>query len=356
MKVKVLFVLNHAPDYRESFLSALSNYVDLTVIAGSCEADNLIPPKGRKGYRYLEISHSVFLGAQWPREKYNYDYLSNFDIICCSFNPRSPYWWFMILRYPELRSKWIWWGQIYGRSNLFLFHYVRKFFLPISERILVYSDDIVTRMNTEYGLNAVSFNNTEIGENEFYSGVYLNLNNNSLNLLFVGRNQERKKLSRLMDIIIQHDELKLRLVGKGMSDLEIPHDLIHNGRVEIFSHTTGAALKVHFDWCDLVVNPGHAGLLVMNAARHGKGILIDNESSHAPEVILAKEARQPFVSFSSVEDCKKILEVFRTDRTFLKSLGSNLQSVAKTKYTVENMVQIHVKVFLEIVKKLKNVN
>ena len=290
MKSKVLLVLNHAPDFRESFLRELGNLVDLTVIASSCEEGNLIPPNERQGYHYKEVQMTRYLGLQWPQTTFTFDELLFFDVICCSFSLRAPYWWLLFMKYPSLRIKWVWWGQIYGRSNSLVFNGLRKLLLTRSASVLVYTNEIAKRLKHEFGLEAVSFNNTEICESEFQTGVHEVNSRGRLNLLFVGRNQERKKLHRLIDLIGHNRNMQLRLVGKGMSDLPIPGYLFENERIKTYGHTAGYALKQHFDWADLVVNPGHAGLLVMNAARHGKGILIDKSSHHAPEDILAKEA------------------------------------------------------------------
>ncbi len=199
----------------------------------------------------------------------------------------------------------MWWGQIYGKSNAIVFRWLRKLLLRRSANILVYPNDILIQA-------------------EFHLGVYKESNHRSLNLLIVGRNQERKKPHRLIEILREKGRLQLRLVGKGMTDLPITHYLIENERIKIFDHTTGIELKQHFDWADLVVNPGHAGLLVMNTARHGKGILIDNGSHHAPEVILARAADQPFISFGSINVCNAMLNQFILNRQMLKTFGDNL--------------------------------
>jgi glycosyltransferase involved in cell wall biosynthesis len=130
-----------------------------------------------------------------------------------------------------------------------------------------------------------------------------------------------------------------------MEKLKVPAELRSLARVEVYGRTVGDELRPHFDWADLVVSPGDVGLLVTNAARHGKGILIDADSDHGPEYWLAKEANQPFISFGDVEVVYKFVEEVLTDRVALRHWGETLQAVAKSEYTVEQMVQRHIGVF-----------
>ena len=69
-----------------------------------------------------------------------------------------------------------------------------------------------------------------------------------------------------------------------------------------------ATVVHHFDWAHISINPGHLGLFVMNSAKFAKMIIIDSNSSHAPEYILAKIAKQPFINFENIPKSKSDLE------------------------------------------------
>lgn len=349
--MKVLLVLNHATDYRESFLRELGNYVELTVLAGSCERDNLTAPKKRDGYTYVESNPFRVKGVSVSILHLRKIKPLEFDVICCAFSPREPFWFFYFLLSRKVRSKWIWWGQIYGRNDSGLLNSFRKYILQKSSGILVYSQPIVERLKKDYGIEASSFNNTEIDENEFTRGSFQK--KKEVNLLYVGRYQPRKKLHRLVELAERRNDVYVRLVGSGMKEgIEIPLKLNNSKQIEVFGYVSGKDLIPHFEWADIVANPGHVGLLVMNAARHGKGIVIDKKSHHAPEYWLAKEAEQPFIPFSDDSDVDKFIDEILGNKEVLKTLGDRLQSKAREKYTIQYMARVHFSMFKSVREKM----
>ncbi len=341
--MKVLLILNHAPDYRESFLRELGSQVDLTVVAQPCDPDGLTPPDERVHYRYVEIVPFKFFGLFWQPGLRSILHERPWDVVCVSANLRHISRLFLFLTHQSHRERWVWWGHILGRSESKILSIFRKYLVSNAACCLVHGKSIAACLNEEFGVNAVSFNNTEIKENELRQGVFEE--HKELRLLFVGRYQPRKQLERLVALVDRMDSVQVRLIGPGMETLSIPSDLLASGRMEIFDRTVGNELNSHFDWADLVVNPGHVGLLVMNAARHGKGIVIDSDSDHAPEFYLAKEAEQPFIPFADIHAVEQFVTEVRKNRALLQHWGAVLQKKAKQEYTIEAMVGTHVRVF-----------
>lgn len=175
-----------------------------------------------------------------------------------------------------------------------------------------------------------------------------------ITLFSLPRGPKSGEYCRLVDLAERRKDVQVRLVGPGMEELSIPQHLITSGRVKVFGRTIGEALIPHFDWADLVANPGHAGLLVMNAARHGKGIVIDSKSEHAPEYYLAVEAGQPFVRFDEKHDVDEFIQRLLFDSSLAKSLGKKLQEKARKDYTIEHMVKVHLNVFWKVAVKESN--
>nr|WP_290441785.1 MULTISPECIES: glycosyltransferase [unclassified Cobetia] len=190
----------------------------------------------------------------------------------------------------------------------------------------------------------ISFNNTEVSKKEFRAGVYSD--SKKLKLLFVGRNQERKRLDRLIELAKRLSYIELKLVGPGMDKLIGSDDLPDN--IQTYGHTTGVKLNSFFDWCDVVVNPGHVGLLVMNAARHGKSIIIDSSSNHAPEYILAEESDQSFIDFSNINKVIEHMNKIYENQEMLKTKAQKLQERAFQEYNIEQMAKIHYEFFCSI--------
>lgn len=341
--MKVLMILNHAPDYRESFLRELGGKIDLTVVAQPCAPDGLTPPESREGYRYIEIDSVKFFGLLWQPGLGRLLRGKKWDVICVSANLRHLSRIFLFLANPGYRDKWVWWGHIFGRSELKILSILRTYIIRKSAFCLVHGKSIAIQLNGEHGAKVVSFNNTEIRKSEFRSGKFKK--NPNLQLLFVGRYQPRKKLERLVELAKRREDVQVRLIGPGMENLSIPADLLTLGRIELFGRTVGEELNFHFDWADLVANPGHIGLLVMNAARHGKGVVVDSGSEHAPEFYLAKEAEQPFISFGDSEEVNRFIARVHENPSLLRQWGNALQARAKKEYTIESMTEVHVKVF-----------
>src|SRR5690554_3255010 len=86
MKLKVLMILEFAPDYRESFLRMLAEECELTVIAQSCEIVNLKEPDNRGNYKYIEVNSKKRLGFFFQRELKEVIYQEKFNVICSSCN------------------------------------------------------------------------------------------------------------------------------------------------------------------------------------------------------------------------------------------------------------------------------
>jgi glycosyltransferase involved in cell wall biosynthesis len=346
--MKVLLALNHAPDYREPFFRKLGEMVDLTVLAQPCSQDNLPPPGNRFGYRIFEIPTYRFKGLYWQPRLLRILASQKWDIVCFDLNPRQLSWITLFLTQRKSWKKWIWRGRFFGRNKSSFLNLFRKALVTRSAGCLTYNEPIAQRIRDEYKTEAVSFNNTQVSEAEFRRPVFPD--HTEFHLLFVGRNQPRKKLHRLINLAARRQDVHVRLIGPGMENLEVPPDLVVTGRLESVGRTVGNDLNEHFDWADIVVNPGHVGLLVMNTAQHGKGIVIDAESDHAPEYWLAKEAEQPFIAFEKKDEVDQLIDDVLDNRWKLKQWGRQLQEVAKQKYTIEYMAKAHFEFFQKIAK------
>jgi glycosyltransferase involved in cell wall biosynthesis len=343
--MKVLMILNHAPDYREPFLRELGEYtnIDLTVIAQPCESDGLTPPDRRVGYEYIEIDAIRFFGFLWQPGLGRILRSKRWDVVCVSANLRHLSRIALFITNPKYWNKWLWWGHIFGKNKLHVLDVFRRFIINSAAGCLVHGKSIATELNDTYVTKAISFNNTEIRKNDFRPGRFNQ--HPELRLLFVGRYQQRKKLERLVDLAERRDDVQVRLIGPGMEKLSVSAELLNQRRAELFGRTVGEDLHCHFDWADLVANPGHVGLLAMNAAKHGKGIVIDSCSDHAPEFYLAKEADQPFISFNDQDEVDQFIDRVQNNPSLLEKWGKNLQEKAKEEYTIEHMAEVHVKAF-----------
>jgi len=176
---------------------------------------------------------------------------------------------------------------------------------------------------------------------------------NKLKFLFVGRPQKRKKLELALKLAKRRKDVIIRLVGPGMDDYFKDMGIPEN--VEFYPAAHGSELIEHFQWSNLVINPGHAGLLVMNAATHNRPLIIDSVSEHAPEIQLARESDQFFVDFENQEALDSLLGNLINNPFVYEKKGSQIHKIAKNKYTVENMTEKHMYLFQKGLKESKSI-
>jgi glycosyltransferase involved in cell wall biosynthesis len=339
--MRVILLLDNAPDYRESFLRCLGNKCELTVIAHPCQLSKLQPPNQRCNYNYIELNctnRTVF--SEKDEFQTAVDSISP-QILCVSLNLRFPKR--IIDFYRNKKSvPWIWWGQVFGK-NKFL-NPLKLYLIKKSNGALVYTEDIVNKINHK---NVISFNNSQFSKDDFIE--LPNLVTNKLKLIFVGRPQDRKRLDLAIDLARRRKDVQIKFIGPGMSnyfkDVKLPDNL------KLYHAAHGEDLKEHFKWSNLVINPGHAGLLVMNAATHNRAIIINSSADHAPEVQLAKEADQFFVDFKDSIALDSLIDhLIMKPEVYLKK-ADIIQTIAKNKYTVEFMADKHLHLFQKTLNK-----
>jgi len=304
----------------------------------------LTQPESREAYRYVEIAPFSFFGLRWQPGLGRFLSEQMWDVVCVSANLRHLSRIWLFLRNSKYRRRWIWWGLIFGEIRSKVLSKIRIFLFERAAGCLVHSKAVSFRLEEKCGIKAISFNNTEIKRDEFRT-VHFNKAHREIRMLFVGTYKPRKKLERLIQLSIRRDDIRIRIVGPGMKSCFLTELSNASKRVEIFDRATGSDLNRHFDWADLTVSPGNVGLLIMNSARHGKGIVIDNDSYHGPEYWLAKETGQPFISFCDSEEVDQFINYIKENRLLLQQWGDALQVKAKEEYTIEHMVEVHIRVF-----------
>lgn len=344
MKLKVLMVIDYAPDYREDFFRKLGQRCELTVVAQDLISGGLKSPTERKNYSYVELPSKRYFGFVWQTGLPHLFEEKNWDVFCIGSNMRHVDRIMIFLKNKKHRKKWVWRGQMFGKfSSKKLMFYPRKFLLENSVSSLTYSLEERDSLRSFVSSKVDSFNNSEVCIQDFREPRFNN--DDGLNLLFVGRNQPRKKLERLIKIAQTNKNINVRFVGPDMDQLTVPEELIQSGRIVSYPAMRGEALNEHFDWAHLVANPGHLGLLVLNASRHAKPIVVDSSSTHAPEVEVARRSNQYFIDFSNENVVNDFFYQLVEDKSDLPSRGEALQKLAKSEYTIEYMVDAHINAF-----------
>lgn len=339
---KVCIVLNNAPDYREGLLRNLSDKYELTVIAENNTLIGLSDPSKRRGYRFIEYFPFIFSGFRLAPLRL----LSNFigmDVVILSYNPRNlVFLIFSVVLKRFLKYKLIWWGQVYGRNRSKILEKLMLGLLSKGDSILVYTEDIKARLSTKIVVPIVSFNNSHVLEDDIE--FLKNTLGSTLNLLFVGRYQQRKRLDRLIAVAKSNSFVRIRVVGPSMDGFS--KILLDEGidNIEVFGKTNHDSLKEHMMWANACINPGHAGLFVMTSAQFSRPLIVDTTSEHAPEIILAFQAKQYFVDFTNKEAVNTLLTKIMSGELNIEHAGYRLARILKESYTLEHMTEKHIQV------------
>lgn len=344
-KDKILFLMPHAPYYREPFLRILSKKYHLTVSARSCKTMNLIEPKAHRGYIYYEPKEikilSKFRIFILPKEIPLY--LNNhYDLVICVLGLRYPLriLLFFINKFRKKKAPWIWYGHFFGRKGKRFLNPFIKFLVSQSSGALTYTKEYRDKLiNIGCPKDKIaSFNNSEVLDKDV-NQVPIDRIKNFVHVLFIGSYRKHKKIERLTRLSNRLDFIKVRLIGPGLEILKSNE----NKNIEIIpSPLTDESLMPHLKWSHIVAAPGHVGLLVSTAARAGRPIVIDSSSKHAPEYLIAKEAEQPFINWSRSREVDSFFESVYKGEINLNRLGERLSNHVKKNYTVENMADIFV--------------
>lgn len=332
-RLKVVYIINYAPKYRDVFLKELGKYVNLTVVSFNGASAKLKDPETREGYKFIELKQKRFLNISFNYEEFQ-KATGDFDVIIVGYNLRNPFRMLNLIR----KKKVILEGLIYGKNENLFIRAIRKFVISRSDGVLVYSDRVKKRLEKETRKPIISFNNTSYSLSDINILPFPEIKD-KLNIIWVGRYQKRKKIERLVKLAELNEQINVRLIGPGIRE-KIDDRTIKN--LSIYDSAYDRELENHFSWCHAVFNPGGAGLLVMNAGRFGRPIIIDNNSHHGPEIQMAIEANQPFVDFSQYEIIDEMVESYMKESTILQDMGQRLASNMKN-YTIEYMAQQYLK-------------
>ena len=334
-KIKVLYLINYAPNYRDGFLNEFGKFVDLTVTSYRGNEANLKDPIERRGYQYIPLQRKRLFGINFNMKEFT---IANgdFDVVIVGYTLWNP---LRMINLFRKKKRVICEGLIYGRNNDILTRLLRKIFVNAGEGILVYSDMVKQKLIHETKRPIIVFNNTSYSRSEI-NPIPLSPIADKLNVIWVGRYQERKRIERLHALAKKDNRLQVRLIGPGIKEAFEGLEKMEN--LAIYDAAYENDLYEHFKWCHLVFNPGGAGLLVMNAARFQRSIVIDNNSHHGPEIQLAIDAKQDFIDFSDSEYVREYIDQLFVDPRYFERKAQALCSKMEN-YTIEYMSQQYLK-------------
>lgn len=347
-KKRVLWILNNVPQYRNVLVEELAKYTDLTLLSyDGAKKFMLKNPESRIGYKYIELKDFNVKGLYLNPKEFIHN-RSEYDIIILGFDLKHPFRMLNALYKPK---NVIFSGIIFGKTNSFLIDFIRSFWLNRVSYILVYSDWVkekIQKLKWKVNSEIISYNNTDVRKIEMKSLPFDNFGSDSLNILWIGRYQKRKQLHHLIELAKRNKKINIKLVGPKIPDILGPS--VEGTSVELFEACYGKELETFFQWSDIIVNPGHVGLLAMNAGKHRRAIVVGEQEYHAPEIQLVRESNQWMIDFSKEREIDEFFEKIRLNKELIVKKSDEIFSHIKVKYTVEYSVQQFMKA-IELITK-----
>lgn len=333
---KVIYFVNYAPNYRDVFLKELGKHVDLTVVSYAGKEANLKDPRERVGYKYICLKRKRFLKINFNSKEFT---LANgdYDVVIVGYTLWNP---FRMINLFRNKKRVICEGKMYGKSNKLIARLLRKLYVNSGEGVLVYSKLVKDRLQEETKKPIIVFNNTSYSKIDL-KPLSIPPIKNSVNIIWVGRYQKRKKLETLLHIARNHKNLEFRLIGPGIiENLKGKSSNLNN--VKLFEGMYDSKLQKHFAWSHAIFNPGAIGLLVMNAARFQRPLFINPDPNNGAEIQLAKDSGQDFIEFSNDKEVRQLIDRIYNDPLYIKKKAYDLHKKMKN-YTIEYMVQQYLK-------------
>ena len=342
----VLWLMQFAPHYREDLLRELGRICNLTICSPPVSRFGMIEPSARQGYEYIELQLNAFLaklGVLVPKGERQV-LKKPWDVIICvedmHFVVRY-FGYFLWLLNRGSGPKWVWWGHFQGRRSWKILQYARRFLVNSSSGTFTYTEKVKDEL-VRWGCDAsklVSLNNSDVYRSQIVPLVIPKVEGR-LHLLFVGRPVPERKIERVIELVERLGVLDARLIGPTMSHYsDIVREKNLEDRIKLCEAKTGNALQEDFEWCHAVVNPGSLGLLIINAAKYGRAVIVDRDSRHGPEIVVAEEAKQYIIDWSDQQELDAFFLGLLEREDQLREKGQQLSEYVRYNYTIEKMVE-----------------
>ena len=226
------------------------------------------------------------------------------------------------------------------------------------ERLLAYKTDVIINISKNELKNALKYNLPAHKSTIIYSGiaekirkqtiVNLQMDNNKINLLFVGRFDRSKGLDMLLDFWREHDlaHIHLYIIGESIlqdSEIKLPENVTLIGWVD------NQIIDSYYQLFDAVIVPSRwegFGLVAIEAMKNHKALIISNRGA-LPELVVDGLNGYVF-DLENTDTLLTILSSIEKDK--LKEMGGNGYCVFKKNFTSDLMNQAIVDLYRNVLK------
>ena len=227
--------------------------------------------------------------------------------------------------------------------------------------IVVPSHEHKTKISTNYKVNNNNIKVIPLGTTVPNSELIPSDDKNSLNILYVGRFEQRKGIDLLLNaipVILQktNKDIKFQIIGKAHNGIDYEknfyneHNLSKSSTVEFLGEITGDNLIPFYQNCDIFVAPSRwesFGLIYIEAMSYAKPVVACNTGG-AKSIIRNNIDGLLVKTENSMELAKAVL-ILIADKQKRVTMGENSFSRFTQKYTTERITDSTLEYYNSIV-------
>jgi glycosyltransferase involved in cell wall biosynthesis len=269
-------------------------------------------------------------------------------------NPRNLATWIFLLVRKVLGKATVLWGHAWPRNGKeSKSDMVRNLMRKLASKIIVYTDRQKEELKQKMPKKLI-----KSAPNAVFSvqNMQTDYNDNTINLIYVGRLVQEKKvdfLVRAFHKAIEHipESVKLLIVGDGDEKENISSYIKQNNlqaHINLFGHINSyEQLKNLYFQSIFSISPGYVGLSVTQSFGFGVPMLVSKNENHSPEIeaVIENENAIFFKTNDENDFVDKLIEIYQNKTDWLLK-RNNIVKFCKQNYSVEFMS----KTFINLIK------
>ena len=353
MKKKFIIIQPLVPSYRSNFFLYLSRKIgdSFNLYAGEKSYDSTL--QSDKEIDYKKLKNFYFLKGKLIFQTGMWQEVFKDCTLIIGLNPRNISNWIILFIRRFLPYKTIVWGHAWPRKGIqSKTDIVRSLMRNLADGIITYS---VTQKNElkEKGYKKPIYS----APNAIYSASEVKnfYEENPLNILYVGRFIDEKKISLLIRAFAElifdlPEKTRLILVGSGylekdlrklVDKLEVSEKVIFAGYI-----TNIEKIESFYSKSLVTISPGTTGLFLNQSLMYGIPMIIARGEAHGPEIEAAIEGENiVYFENDNIEDLKlKILKTFDQKEIWI-SKREKISEFCKKYYSIEAMASIFIEIY-----------
>lgn len=227
------------------------------------------------------------------------------------------------------------------------------------ERLLACKTDVIVNISNSELKNALNYKLPAHKSKIIYNGiarkkcrqhkiVNLHMDQNKINLLFVGRFDRSKGLDMLLDFWQNHDleHIHLYIIGESIlqdAEIDLP------GNVTLIGWVDHQLIDDYYQLFDAVIVPSRwegFGLVAIEAMKNHKAIIVSNRGA-LPELVVDGHNGYLF----DLENAESLYNILcKLDKDALNEMGENGYRIFTQKYTSDLMNESIVEMYKDVLK------